>query len=295
VLLLVMRVVLAPLLLAACAFAAWRWGAAIGGLLLGLPLISGPVSVVLLVQYGSRFAESAARATLFGLLATGTFCVCYALSSRRSPWWLSLAISYTAYIAVAWGMSLVSLTVATAAGLVLLALAVFGASLGAPEPCGPSPKPGLGALALRMIIASVIVAGVSGGAGLLGAEVSGLLAPLPVLLAFGVAYAHQHQGRDAARGLLRGALAGSAGGVAFFATIGLLLGAVVPGVAYSAALAAALLGGAVAMRLQQAALAERAIERAARRANRSPRIRLLRMRSLHSRLLRPAFTLLLRG
>lgn len=293
--LLIMRVLLAPLLLAVCAFAAWRWGAAVGGLLLGLPLISGPVSMLLMVEHGERFAESAARATMFGLLATGTFCVCYALASRRSSWWLSLALSYGAYLMVAWGLSLVSLTVLAAAGLVLVSLAAFGASLGKPGPVEPSPKPGLGPLATRMIVASVIVATVSGGAGLMGAQAAGLLAPLPVLLAFAVAYAHRHQGRDAARGLLRGALAGSAGGVAFFATVGLLLGSAAPGITYAAALAAALVGGAAAMRLQQAALAERALEKAARRALRSPRVRLLRIRSKHSRLLRPAFTFLLHG
>ena len=292
---LIMKVLLAPLLLAGCAYAAWRWGAAVGGLLLGLPLISGPVSVVLMVEHGEHFAESAARGALLGLLAAGTFCVSYALSSRRSPWWLSLVLAYTSYIAVAWGLSLVSLSVAGAAGLGLLALAVFAAGLGAPAPIEPSPKPGFGALAMRMVVVSVMVVALTGTAGLLGAQLSGLLAPLPVLLAVAVVYTHRREGRDAARGLLRGALAGSAGGMAFFATIGVLLGTTAPWLAYVAALAAALMGGALALRLQRAALAERALERVAARANRSPRIRLLRRRSLHSRLLRPAFTLLLHG
>jgi len=293
--LLLIKVLLAPLLLAGCAFAAWKWGAAVGGLLLGLPLVSGPVSVVLMVEHGERFAESAARGTLFGLLATGTFIVCYALVSRRSPWWLSLALSYAAYLAVAWALSLVSVSLAGAAGLVLASLVAFGVSLGVPESCDPTPKPGLGALAIRMAIASVIVAAITGSAGLLGAQASGLLAPLPVLLAVGVAYTHRRQGRAATRGLLRGALAGSAGGVAFFATVGLLLGTATPVIAYAAALAAALLGGAAALRLQRSAIAEHALEEAARRTRISPRVRLMRIRSRHSRLLRPAVTFLLHG
>ena len=57
--LLAAKALLAPALLAACTFVAWKWGSAAGGWLLGLPLISGPVSVILLLEHGPQFAENA--------------------------------------------------------------------------------------------------------------------------------------------------------------------------------------------------------------------------------------------
>ncbi len=45
--LLLLKLVLSPLLLLMATLAVRRWGAAVGGLLVGLPLTSGPVSIFL--------------------------------------------------------------------------------------------------------------------------------------------------------------------------------------------------------------------------------------------------------
>ncbi len=249
--LLVMKVLLAPLLLAAGSFAAWRWGAAVGGWLLGLPLISGPVSVLLLVEHGPRFAESAARSTLLGLLATGAFISCYSLLARRARWWLTLPLAYAACLTVAWGLSFVELPVAWVAVLVLAVLAALSAAARRPAACGPVQKSGAAVMLLKMTVASISVVAITSGAGALGPHLAGLLAPLPVVLAFMTACAHRRDGQEAVRGMLGGALAGSWGGAAFFAVVALDLGAGVPVVTYSFALVAALTAAAIAMWLQQ--------------------------------------------
>ena len=249
--LLVMKVLLAPLLLAAGSFAAWRWGAAVGGWLLGLPLISGPISVLLLVEHGPRFAESAARGTLLGLLATGAFIAWYSLLARRARWWLTLPLAYAACLTVAWGLSFVELPVAWVAVLVLAVLAALSVAARRPATCGPVRKSGAVSMLLKMAVASIAVIGITSGAGALGPHLAGLLAPLPVVLAFMTACSHRRDGQEAVRGILGGALAGSWGGAAFFAVVALELGSGMPVVTYVFALVAALAAAAIAMRLQQ--------------------------------------------
>src|SRR5437016_7099204 len=58
--LLLAKVVLTPLFIAAVTLAGRRWGPAVGGWLAGLPLTSGPVSVFLALEQGPGFAVRAA-------------------------------------------------------------------------------------------------------------------------------------------------------------------------------------------------------------------------------------------
>ena len=68
--LLLFKLVFTPLLLLAASLAARRWGEAVGGLLVGLPLTSGSVSVFLALEHGPAFA---AQATAGSLVAAFSF------------------------------------------------------------------------------------------------------------------------------------------------------------------------------------------------------------------------------
>ena len=50
-----------------------RWGPAVGGWLAGLPLTSGPVSLILALEQGPEFTARAALGTLFGLISLAAF------------------------------------------------------------------------------------------------------------------------------------------------------------------------------------------------------------------------------
>ena len=63
----------APLFLAAATLAARRWGETVGGLIIALPLVSGPISVVLAVEHGADFAVNAALGSLVGTAALAFF------------------------------------------------------------------------------------------------------------------------------------------------------------------------------------------------------------------------------
>jgi hypothetical protein len=56
---LLLKLTLAPFLVAAATLIARKWGAKAGGLLMGLPLTTGPIFLFLAVDQGPRFAARA--------------------------------------------------------------------------------------------------------------------------------------------------------------------------------------------------------------------------------------------
>ena len=267
------KIAFTPLLLAMCTFVARRWGESAGGWLLGLPLTSGPVSVFLFAQYGSSFAEKAARSTLLGLVAGAAFCTCYALVASRMRWWQSLGVAYAVCLAIAWVLSLAQLSLAQSLPFVIGALALLALVMGAVPDEGRSSagdcdtggdvpaRPGrVVGLLVRMLVATASVVVVTTVAGLLGPGVGGLLAPLPVLVAVMATSSHRRGAKSEARGLLRGAVVGAWGGVAFFAAVAVLLPTTGPLVTYGIATTSALVAGAVAMGVHERDGAWRAVK-----------------------------------
>jgi len=238
-LLLVAKALFAPILLAACAFVAHRFGAAVGGWLLGLPLISGPVSYLLLVQHGSEFAENAAAGALLGMVGTGVFCVIYALSSQDRPWWQALAVSGGASVAVTVALTRVHPDFIAATLLAVVFLGLMAAVVGRPQEDAPIVSSKLHALFMRMAFASTVVVGVTFASTQLGSQMSGTLTAVPVISAVMAVSTHRSSGSDSVRGLMRGAVAGLWGGAAFFVVVGLLVTGAAPAITYLVATVAA--------------------------------------------------------
>src|SRR5512139_2039614 len=80
---LVFKCLLTPLLMTAATLAARRWGAAVGGWIVGLPITSGPISLFLALEQGPDFAARAAVGTLLGINAVVATLLTYALLARR--------------------------------------------------------------------------------------------------------------------------------------------------------------------------------------------------------------------
>ena len=88
----VLKLCLTPLLIGGVALAGRRWGPLVSGLLIGLPLTTGPVSFFLAVEQGTAFATQAAVGGLLGQVSICLFCLAYSRSAPRSArdatWWL---------------------------------------------------------------------------------------------------------------------------------------------------------------------------------------------------------------
>ena len=93
----VLKALLAPLLILLATLAGRRWGPGVGGWLAGLPLTSGPVSLILALEQGPEFAARAALGTLFGLVALAAFALAYGVAAPRTGWPGCLVVAFGAF------------------------------------------------------------------------------------------------------------------------------------------------------------------------------------------------------
>jgi hypothetical protein len=268
----IIRIALTPAIVAVCSLASRRWGTSAGGWLLSLPLISGPVSVLLFLEHGSAFASTAAIATVLGLVATAAFCAVYAVLARRFPWWVCLGAGVTVFASVTAALSFVHLALAPAVLLAAAALLVLGTLVGGPETaCAIAGTPRW-ELPARVLLAGAVVLVLTLGAARLGPQLSGLLVPIPVIGGTMAVSVHRRCGSAAARGLLRGAVVGAWGAVAFSVVVALLLGVVAPWLAYVTAAAMAVAVSALTTRVA-ALVSERSRPMVARLLAYQPRLK----------------------
>lgn len=224
--LLALKLVLTPLLIGGASLAARRWGPAIGGLIVALPLTSGPVALFLALDNGAPFAAGAVLGSLGGLVAIVAFSLAYAAAGSRFGAVAGIGAAGAAFAVV--GL-LVRPILETSAWLVLALVVVSVAAgirllPGGRERHGPPAHPWWD-LPARMTAATALVVGLTAIAPALGPHTSGLVATFPVYVSVMAVFTQRHQGPAAAVDVLRGLLAGLFGTAAFYVVIHL---AVVP-------------------------------------------------------------------
>lgn len=139
---LLLKLTLAPLLIAAATFVQRRWGGSLGGLMVGLLLTSAPVSVFIALERGPAFAARSAIGTLLGTVAMSGFCAVYAISARRLSWLPSAMLASFTCAVVTIVMSRVPQDAVTAAAIsypALLALVLMTERPGIRLPAVPPP------------------------------------------------------------------------------------------------------------------------------------------------------------
>lgn len=221
--LLLLKLLLVPGLVGAVTLAVRRWGPTVGGWLASLPVVAGPVLVFYAIEQGDAFAAEAAHSTLTGLIATAAFAVAYARCSTRLPWYVSVVIGWTAFVAAVFALyglqpalvpSLVSLVAATVLGRRFLP------RLQAATDAAARPR---GDLAIRLVATATLVVVLTGLAEQLGATLSGLLNAFPVLTTIIAAFTHAQRGPAAVAAFLEGYLRGIVGFALFCVAMALTL------------------------------------------------------------------------
>jgi hypothetical protein len=219
------KLVLTPLLVASASLAGRRWGAAMSGWLVALPLTSGPIALFIALEQGSPVAQQAAAGSLAGAVAEVGFAAAYTVASRRLAWVPSSALAAVAYFAVALAIPAWApvVTYALLAGVVAAFLAIFRPMPGTPPEASPPPAWDIPA---RVIVATVLVVAISSLAPIVGGRAAGILATFPVYAAVLATFAHATRGHREAADVLRGLATGLLGFGAFFLALGGLLGVV---------------------------------------------------------------------
>lgn len=244
---LALKLVLTPALIAAATLIGRRFGPSISGWLVGLPFTSGPVSFFLALEQGTSFAAAAAAGSIAGVAASAVFAVVYAAMASHSGWLASLAVASAAFAAAA--VLLHALPLGSGLPLPLLGLyaggvaaAIIGVRLiPPPGELDRAPEPPRWDLPVRMIVATALVIAITSAAPLLGPQLSGLLTTYPVYAGVLAVFAHAQRGGAAAAQVLRGLCFGVLAFATFFLAIGALVDRAGILVAFVTAAAGALL------------------------------------------------------
>jgi hypothetical protein len=221
---LLIKLFLTPLFIGGITLAGRRWGPAVSGLLVGLPLTSGPISVFLALQYGPGFAARAAVGNIAGMASSCVFCLVYGLAALCWSWRVCSALALLAFLGCTALGNPVPWTLLSAS------LVLLGAILAVPRLMGRGAGPALPSapprwdLPARMVVATAFVLALTASARALGPQLSGLIAPFPIFATVLGAFTQHRQGPAAAVRLLRGVVVGSLAFISFFVIAGLGLG-----------------------------------------------------------------------
>ena len=253
--LLALKLALTPFLIGGARLAARRWGPAVAGWLVGLPLTSGPVIFFVALELGTAFAVDVGLAVLSGGFALCLFAIAYSrLATARLGPLPALGSASVVYVAAAAAMDVIqprSLPLL----LVGVALALVATlRLHPPSPAAhPVARPPRWDLPARIVVGTSLIVGLTTIAPVLGPTASGLVATYPVYLTTLTYFAHRQGGAASVVALQRGLVLGLFGWLAFFTALLSILPVGGVGPAFAAAVVAALTVQAVSLRLLRAA------------------------------------------
>lgn len=203
------KIVLAPAFVTGASLAARRFGVRIGGLVGGLPVVAGPILLVYALDHGRVFAANASAGTLLGLVSLLAFIAVYSHLASRMRWEASLILGWGAFFAMTGALSAITLRAGWALVVVLAAIALTLLVLPRARvepvsavrlPAWDLPLRALSALALVLVLTAV--------AGQLGAKLSGLLAPFPVIASVLAVFTHAQHGTQDVLRIMRGFVTG---------------------------------------------------------------------------------------
>jgi hypothetical protein len=202
---LALRVVLAPCFVVCASLVAHRFGARIGGVVAGLPVIAGPILLVLALQHGSTFASDAAVGVLLGMVGLAAFVLAYVATARWRSWASAAAAGYAAFALAVVAMRPLSVSafpaLIIACGALVLTLGLLPRP---PRADGATLVPGRWNLPARAACTAIAVVSVTALAPALGPHLSGLVTTFPIITAVLAVFTHAQRGRDETIRLLRG-------------------------------------------------------------------------------------------
>jgi len=238
---LVLKLFLAPIIIGSASLAGRKWGPAVSGWIVGMPLTSGPVIFFLALSHDAGFAANAALGVISGGLSLVAYALTYAWLATRFRWYVALlgsftifAISTTLLQNVTFRLVPIFLVVCAAIALGLYWMPDQAVEEGDARP-GPWDIP------TRILVGTSFILLITGSASFIGPRLTGLLTTIPLYVTILAIFAHRHQGPAAAAHVLRGLLYGMFAFAGFFITLSILIERVGISVSFLSAITVALL------------------------------------------------------
>jgi hypothetical protein len=237
---LLLKISVPPLLVALMSLAARRWGPTFGGLIMGLPWMTGPVIFFLGLDKGPEFLVTAARGTLLAVWGIGGFILGFGYAAKWLRWPGALAAAVTSYLAICFVTQGIGVSLELAAAVAVAVLLLTYHLLPKPSAIATFAPPPSWDIPARMIATFALVSVIMLTADLLGPQRSGLIASFPVILTVIGAFTQSQLGQNGLLRVLRGISLSLLAFTGFFATVAALTPAVGQTPAYAAAAVVAL-------------------------------------------------------
>jgi hypothetical protein len=237
----VLKLILAPLIIGSASLAGRKWGPAVSGWIVGMPLTSGPVIFFVALSHDAAFASNAVLGVISGGLSLVAYTLTYAWVSTRFRWQIALASSLTVFAISTTLLQQVTFPLWPIffAVVSVIALALFLMPRDDVELTDAQPGPW--DIPMRILIGTSFILLLTGIAPLIGSRLTGLLKTIPLYVTILTVFAHRHQGAAAAAHVLRGLLYGLFAFAGFFLVLSLLIEKTSLGVAFGSAILTALL------------------------------------------------------
>ncbi len=184
-------------------------GPVVNGLLVGLPLTTGPVSILMATQYGADFAVRAVAGNLAGQVAMAVFCLSYSAPSWRTGWKISAPIALCAFMVMTLLLNAFTWELWPAFGTLLGSGALAVWLIPQRASSWQLAIPPRWDLPARIIVGATFVVVLTSLANGLGPQLRGLISNVPLYGVVSDSFTHAQQEPQAASNLLRGIILGS--------------------------------------------------------------------------------------
>ena len=237
----VLKLILAPIIIGSASLAGRRWGPAVSGWIVGMPLTSGPVIFFVALSHSAAFAANAALGVLSGGLSLVAYALTYSWLATKFRWQISITGSLLVFatsttILQNFTFPLLPVFFMVAA-VIVLGLRFMPNDTVVNE---SETKPGKWDIPIRILIGTSFILLLTGVAPLIGSRLTGLLTTIPLYVTILAIFAHRHQGPAAAAHVLRGLLYGMFAFTGFFIVLSLLIEKTSLAVSFGAAVSTAL-------------------------------------------------------
>jgi hypothetical protein len=216
---LLLKLILTPALIATATLVGRRWGHLLSGWLVGMPLTSGPVVFFLALDQSRPFAADASLGVILGVASQAVFALAYVWIPGSIGWPVRVLAGTAAFTAATLAFRLVSMpaVLEPIVAIACLLAAIF--LIPRIEEVAHAVALPAGDLPVRIIVATVLVVGLTTVAPYLGSYLSGLVSPFPLYAAMLAVFAHRLGGPAAAAAVWRGLLFGLFSFLAFFTVL----------------------------------------------------------------------------
>ena len=219
----ILRLVLAPVLVAAATSAGYRFGPKVTGWIVGFPVVAGPILLLFTIEQGPEFAAKAAESSVLGVVSLVAFCVAYLVVARSYSWPVSVLCGWICFSCCTFLLQKVHIPwwVSTLVAF----CAVESARRSLPRPLTPLlPRTFMPwDIPIRMATTAALVVALTEAAAGLGSQLSGLLTPFPIVTSVIAVFAQRNQGYAGAFRTLQGLLGSMPAYIAFCLVVALVL------------------------------------------------------------------------